>query len=765
MKKVTYIFYILILFLASCSTTKQVTQKGDIISLQTENKEIVEQKKVENKSIGANIEGITTENLTSNLEWKIIGPSVPSKDFHEKFSAHTETYWLGEGQISAIWMDEKDDNHILIGVAFGGLFETFDGGENWKPLTDKIPVHHIQKISVRGGVIYISTGYRFKNPLRFSTVKREFYGLGVVNSKDGGKTWHLPKTNFYCGDFSDSKYHNTIYAISTSTVYKSINNGDSFTQSANLLKTDLSKINDKVELQNVVVHPQNPDIAYVTGKRGEDKNAKVFFKTTNGGKTWVNVLDNLEQFIKQAPKNSTGHYIKDASLFFNEKNNKLWLHYSVAFEFENKRSKRKKIMMHSYILNSTDFNNFNFVTTQEIHGGNHYSPKIYEKEETLYLLAWYLQIKGLSDSKFVNVGRSKVHQDCRAVGVDSKGTIYYGNDAGIVKSTDKGETWTNAYYNLNANLINEMSYYSNKTERRLDIGTQDDGYYRNNLDGLPRYPIGTHEGGIYTSPHNKDRIYIKDRTVSLSIDGGKKFNGLKLNDGKPVKIMHDDGMLIEDPIDSNTLYVGHLNNVFVSNRLGEKGTWENITPKNGNNGRSVDLAIPKSNTNILYLANKNVSYPIRKAAVSTYIMQGQLIKSTDKGLNWKKISTQFDELLKNSEISDVEVDDENPNRVWFTLRNLTKGKKVFYSDDGGKSWKNISYNLPNVPANRIEYNQQSKLLILANDYGVYYLDNNSWQEYGINLPKVIITSMVLDHNFNEIIVSTFGRGVWRTGLK
>ena len=55
-----------------------------------------------------------------------------------------------------------------------GLFETFDAGKNWKSLTDKVPVNRINKIEVKKGIIYISTGYRFKNPLRFSTVKKEF---------------------------------------------------------------------------------------------------------------------------------------------------------------------------------------------------------------------------------------------------------------------------------------------------------------------------------------------------------------------------------------------------------------------------------------------------------------------------------------------------------------------------------------------------------------------------------------------------------------
>lgn len=722
-------------------------------------------KKTQSESLSEQNSVVTQKNEIDNLAWKQIGPSVPNKDLLEKYSDKSQKYWHGEGQVSAIWIDDKNDNHLLIAAAFGGLFETFDAGKNWKSISDKVPVNTIRKIEVINGTIYISTGYRFKNPIRFSTVRKEFYGLGVIKSSDGGKTWHLPKVNFYCNDFSINKSKKTIYAVSLNEVYKSIDNGNTFAKVADFSKKDLSNINDKIELQNVVVHPTNPNIVYVSAKRADSQNAKLLYKTIDGGKTWTNEMELLEGFIKERPVKSVGHYIKDVTLYFNEKSNKLWVHYSVAFQFENTRSKKKFIKKHMYILSSTNFKKFNFVLTQNNNGGNHFVPRIYEKEDTLYLIDWYLKIKNKTANKFINVGVGKVHQDCRAVGIDSKGTIYYGNDAGIVKSTNQGKTWVNAFEKLNANLIFEMSYFSNKTERRLAIGTQDAGYYLNNLDGLPRYPIGTHEGGIYISPHQKDRIYIKDNSVSISTDGGKRFKVLRLNNGKSVVVMHRDGLLLEDPIEPNLLYVGHINDVYVSKKLGEKGTWEKITPQNGDHGRSIDIAIPKSNNNRLYLANRLVNFPVKKGSYSTFKTQGHLMKSSNKGKTWTKISSQFDNLLTNAVISDVEVDDNHPDRVWFTLRNLEEKKKVFYSENGGKTWVNMSYNLPNVPVNRIEYNQKTGQLIIANDYGVYYLENKTWKPYGKGLPKVIITSMVLDHNFNELIVSTFGRGAWSVPLK
>jgi hypothetical protein len=116
----------------------------------------------------------------------------------------------------------------------------------------------------------------------------------------------------------------------------------------------------------------------------------------------------------------------------------------------------------------------------------------------------------------------------------------------------------------------------------------------------------------------------------------------------------------------------------------------------------------------------------------------------------------------------LEVDNNFPDRVWATLSNFEEGKKVYYSSNGGKNWENISFNLPNLPANCIVYqsDQQTDILYVAMDIGVYYLveGTKEWKPLMSNLPNVIVHELEINQSTKKLYAATFGRGIWETDL-
>ena len=97
----------------------------------------------------------------------------------------------------------------------------------------------------------------------------------------------------------------------------------------------------------------------------------------------------------------------------------------------------------------------------------------------------------------------------------------------------------------------------------------------------------------------------------------------------------------------------------------------------------------------------------------------------------------------------------------------SQGQKVFRSDDGGKTWVNMSKNLPDVPVNTIVQDLQSKnnTLYLGCDVGVYYINDSlaNWQLYAKSFPNVIVSDLEIHMKDRRLYASTFGRGIWSVG--
>ncbi|HET7619754.1 MAG TPA: hypothetical protein VFK20_14710, partial [Vicinamibacterales bacterium] len=142
------------------------------------------------------------------------------------------------GRVDDIAVDEKNPSTIYIGFATGGLWKSINNGTTWTPLFDTYPVSSIGDIALapsNPNVIYVGTGE--PNNRQSSS-----FGAGVYKSTDGGKTFT------YVG------------------------------------------LKETQSIARIVVHPKDPDIAYVAvvGHLFGPNKERGLYKTTDGGKTWAN---------------------------------------------------------------------------------------------------------------------------------------------------------------------------------------------------------------------------------------------------------------------------------------------------------------------------------------------------------------------------------------------------------------------------------------------------------------------------------------------
>ena len=144
------------------------------------------------------------------------------------------------GRVTAIAVHPINTEHFYIGTASGGLWETTSGGIQFNPIFDNQKVASIGALAIdpqRPDIIWAGTGEG--NPRNSLTG-----GYGIYKSLDGGKTWKLMGL--------EATRH----------------------------------------IHRIIVNPNNSDIVYVgaIGSPWAPNKERGVYKTTDGGKTWKQIL-------------------------------------------------------------------------------------------------------------------------------------------------------------------------------------------------------------------------------------------------------------------------------------------------------------------------------------------------------------------------------------------------------------------------------------------------------------------------------------------
>ncbi|MFB0925786.1 MAG: hypothetical protein QMB65_11000, partial [Vicingaceae bacterium] len=164
----------------------------------------------------------------------------------------------GLGRVNCITFHPTDANTFWVGVAQGGVWKTTNGGTNWTPLTDDLPILRISDIAVdpiNTDNIYICVGdYAYMDvSLDLDDRKRHtHYGLGVYKSTDGGLTWNPTGLTYQMTQLDGSL------------------------------------------MRRVIINPNNPDSLVAAGISG-------IWSSANGGTSWVQKNDSLIWDIEADP--------------------------------------------------------------------------------------------------------------------------------------------------------------------------------------------------------------------------------------------------------------------------------------------------------------------------------------------------------------------------------------------------------------------------------------------------------------------------------
>jgi hypothetical protein len=98
-------------------------------------------------------------------------------------------------------------------------------------------------------------------------------------------------------------------------------------------------------------------------------------------------------------------------------------------------------------------------------------------------------------------------------------------------------------------------------------------------------------------------------------------------------------------------------------------------------------------------------------------------------------------------------------------------RQVWKSIDGGNTFKNHTFNLPNLPANCIMIDKESDsanvdMYVGTDAGGVFYKKDmdTTWQYYSAGLPNTEVTDLKIQYATGKLVVATYGRGIWETQI-
>jgi photosystem II stability/assembly factor-like uncharacterized protein/ribosomal protein L24E len=360
-----------------------------------------------------------------------------------------------------------------------------------------------------------------------------------------------------------------------------------------------------------------------------------------------------------------------------------------------------------------------------------------------------------------------IHCDIHFVTVQpTTGNYFVCSDGGIYRTNlivtqswtaaQSGNPWTTNWVNI-SNGMQITSFYRLSSSRngagRLVAGSQDNAtmYYDN---GSWNTIFGGDGMDNYLDPIDDDMIIGSSQYgwFYRSFDDG--FNNVGTYPNFAGETGEWTTPLVADYNNPGTLYAG-FQNVMMTTDNGDN--WSSISslPFVNANAEISALAVANSDGNVL-VAAKRVRYEYNEPA--------HLFRTTNGGGIWTDITSGLPDSLY---YTSVEIAENDANTIFVTMAGFSAGNKVFRSADGGLTWSNISYNLPNIPVNCIKYIPGGTGdMMIATDLGVYVLPalSNTWSSQSLGLPNVIVSDIEFNVPLNKIYISTFGRGIWATEL-
>ncbi len=689
----------------------------------------------------------------SGLKFRSIGPAVTG------------------GRIAAIAVNQNNISEYYVGSGHGNLWKTENRGVTFNPVFDNQGTYAIGAITIdptNSNVVWVGTGEN-------NNQNNVIYGDGIYRSEDGGKSWKnmgLKNSEHIGGIVIDPSNSNIVYAAAYGPqrsaggergIFKSVDGGKTW--------KNVLFVSEHTGCFQVHIDPRFSNILYAVAHQRMRKHysgvsggpESGIYKSTDNGENWEKLSGGL-------PSEDVGRIGMAVSPV-----NPDILYAIIESTKENKGFYKSDDRGASWIKQNSYISSYPF-----------YFQKIIADPvdvDRVYSMDVFMQVTDDGGKTWKNVGSKSKHVDdhCLWINPINNKHIIAGCDGGVYDSYDQGKNW-NFQANIPITEIYKVSVDNSKPFYNVFIGTQDN----NSLTG-PSRTINTsgitNQDWLFTNSGDgfESQVDWKDPNIiyAQSQNGGlvrfDKRSGENLFI-KPYEFTDTayrfdwDAALLISQHDNKRLYFGG-NKLLRTDDQGS--TWKEISP-------DLTRGVPKEIEKLMGVS-WSIDQLTRKGSMAQIVTiaesildenilyvgsgDGLIHYTSDGGQSWSKSSAK--DLPEYARVHKIVASNHDKSVAYAACHDFVGGdyKPYLYkTSDGGKSWSLINGNLPEKGSTYsvAEDHEIKELLFVGTQFGVYF-SNNGGEEW-IKLKNGIPTHQVMDLEIqkdeNDLVVSTFGRGVY-----
>ncbi len=690
------------------------------------------------------------------LEFRSIGPSLTT------------------GRIADLEVDPNDPNTWYLAVGSGGLWKTVNRGNTWMPIFDEYPsyAHGAVVVDPRdSNVVWLGTGENTHN-------RSASWGDGVYKSNDTGATWTqvgLEDSQKIQRILIDPRDSDTVYVATAGPLwnaggdrglYKTTDGGGSWAR--------VLHVSDDTGITDAVFKPGDADTLYAAAYQRRRRNAMTIgggpeagiLRSTDAGATWERIENGLPEVdmgriaLGVDPRNPDRVYAmvvargEAGGFFLSDNGGDSWTRMS-------------------------DYSG----------GDPQYYGEIFidpHRPDTI----WNIEVPIMrSTDKGATWERMAfdMHVDNHEIVFDESDAMHMwiGNDGGLYETYDGGDTWRH-FTNLPLSQFYRVSADNTRPFYRVCGGAQDNGTVCGpsrslNSAGIRTsdwYRVGGGDGfQAYFDPHEPRFVYAQSQNGALNrldMDTGVSAGIRPTADQEDRGRWHWDSPLLVSPhVPGRIYYGGHR--LYRSDDRGDN--WQ---PVSGDLTRNLDRreipimgAVQDEDAVGLHLYTTTMSVlttidesPLVEGLLYTGSDDGLVQVSEDGGETWTRIES-IPGLPDSSYVTDVHASPRDADVVFDTFNNWQNGDFrpwVMRSGDRGRSWVDITGNLPQRSGtwSIVQDHLEADLLFVGAEFGVYFsIDGGGrWIELRGGIPKIQARDLHIQREWNDLIVGTFGRGVY-----